>query len=69
MSSPQCEADVHAKIPTQRRMIMAIDAQAQMDVYTNQAQQNSVEQAKKDMENKKQSEAIKGFQAALQSLP
>ena len=48
---------------------MAIDAQAQMDVYTNQAQQNSVEQAKKDMENKKQAEALKGFQAALQSLP
>ena len=48
---------------------MAIDAQGATDAMTQQAQQNSLEQAQKDLENKKQAEAIKGFQTALQSLP
>lgn len=48
---------------------MAIDLKGATDSMTNQAQQNSLEQAQKDMENKKQSEALKGFQQALQSLP
>jgi hypothetical protein len=50
-------------------MIMAIDAQGASDVMTQQAQQNSLEQQQKDMENKKQAEALKGFQQALQELP
>jgi hypothetical protein len=34
-----------------------------------QAKQNALEQQQTDMENKKQADALKGFQQALQELP
>ena len=34
-----------------------------------QAKQNALEQAQKDLEDKKQGDALKGFQQALQELP
>jgi hypothetical protein len=47
---------------------MAIDLQGASNAMTQQAQQNSLEQAKVDMENKKQEEALKSFKTALQNL-
>jgi hypothetical protein len=47
---------------------MAVDLQGASDQLTNQAQLDKLEQAKKDAENKKQADALKGFQQALQSL-
>jgi hypothetical protein len=34
-----------------------------------QAKQNALEQAQKDLEDKKQADGLKGFQQALQELP
>jgi hypothetical protein len=51
-------------------MIMSsVDAQGKSDAMTQQAQQTSLEQQQKDLENKAVSEALKGFQQALQELP
>jgi len=53
---------------TQRGLIMAINLQGAADQLTNQSQLDKLEQAKKDAENKKQADALKGFKEALQSL-
>ena len=47
---------------------MAVDLQGASDQLTNQSQLDKLEQAKKDAENKKQADALKGFKEALQSL-
>ena len=47
---------------------MAINLQGAADQLTNQSQLDKLEQAKKDAENKKQADALKGFKEALQSL-
>ena len=47
---------------------MAVDLTGPSDQMTNQAQLDKLEQAKKDAENKKQADALKGFKEALQSL-
>jgi hypothetical protein len=47
---------------------MAVDLQGAADQLTNQSQLDKLEQAKKDAENKKQADALKGFKEALQSL-
>jgi hypothetical protein len=48
--------------------IMAIDLQGASQQLTNQAQLDKLEQAKKDAENKKQADALRGFTDALKNL-
>jgi hypothetical protein len=52
-------------------MIMAsgVDGQGQSQAMTQQATQDSIEQQKVNAENKKEADAIKGFQQMLQELP
>jgi hypothetical protein len=67
---PACEARRTGQIRT-RRMIMAsgVDGQGQSQAMTQQATQDSIEQQKINAENKKEADAIKGFQQMLQELP
>ena len=53
---------------TQWRMIMAVDLKGASDALTQKSQLDQLEQAQKNAENKKQAEALKGFQQALQQL-
>ena len=47
---------------------MAINLQGAADQLTNQSQLDKLEQAKKDAENKKQADALRGFTDALKNL-
>jgi hypothetical protein len=49
-------------------MTMAVDLQGASQQLTNQAQLDKLEQAKKDAENKKQADALRGFTDALKNL-
>ena len=46
-----------------------MDLQSSSNVLTQQSQQDSLEQQQKNAEDKKQADALKGFQQALQELP
>ena len=48
---------------------MGVDLQGQSAALTAQANQDALEQQQKNAEEKKQAEALKGFQQALQELP
>jgi hypothetical protein len=50
-------------------MIMGTDLQGASQQITQQSQQNSLQQQEVNAENKKQEDALKGFQQALQELP
>jgi hypothetical protein len=49
-------------------MTMAVDLKGASDQLTQKSQLDQLEQAQKNAENKKQAEALKGFQQALQQL-
>lgn len=50
-------------------MASGVDAQGQSNAMTQQATQDSLEQQQVNAENKKEADAIKGFQQMLQELP
>ena len=47
---------------------MPVDLKGESDRLTTQAQLDKLEQAKKDAENKKQADALRGFTDALKNL-
>ena len=48
---------------------MGTDLQGQSQAMTQQSTQDSLQQQEQNAENKKQEDALKGFQQALQELP
>ena len=48
---------------------MGTDLQGQSQQITQQSQQASLQQQEQNAEDKKQADALKGFQQALQELP
>jgi hypothetical protein len=50
-------------------MIMGVDLQGQSQQITQKSEGDSLKQEQTDAENKKQADALKGFQQVLQELP